>query len=154
MLEAGSWDPEMIEKITNSRWKAHTDSEIVKLEERNGDDDSEEDGVTRDFIPRDCLIHKGYLVKFGYTEKCGRCKAIQTGRTPTQHHTNACRDRIRAELEKASDTKKVTEAAARKNEYIAKQVDAPDEGGRSAIFGKWKTWELGRYKRICRWGGG
>ena len=69
MLEAESWDPEMIEKITTSRWKAQIDSEIVQLEERDGDDDSEEDGVTRDVIPKDFPNKEDFLEKLCYTDK-------------------------------------------------------------------------------------
>ena len=133
MLEDEAWDADLVERLKTSRWKAQWVESEVQLEEREGEDSDKEE-MAREAIPRDFPIKKEYLEKFGYTEASGRCRAIQTGRTPTQHHTNKCRQRIRDNLEK-TESKKVQEAQTRKDEYIARQVEASAEGGRSALYG-------------------
>ena len=57
-----------------------------------------------DFVRRRLRIKKDDLEKFGYTTGCPGCRAVNRGTTAASH-SEECRSRIAAELEKIGDSR-------------------------------------------------
>ena len=87
--------------------------------------------------PRDVKIRRAVeLVKFGFTQGCPGCVAAATGGAPV-HHTEACRRRIKAEMEKDPELRqRVARAREARSEHQARSMEVeiapgPEGAGQS-----------------------
>ena len=84
-------------------------------------------------VARRVLISRAYLDKFGFTEGCSKCRAVENGdeTQPTLAHSKACRDRIEAKLREDPVLKrKIEKADARRDHFLAKEVEREDDKSR------------------------
>ena len=73
-------------------------------------------------VPRSLRITEELLQRFNYTNGCPKCEAMK------RDHSNACRQRVESEA-KQDDilSKKLAEAEERKNQFLARQIQASDQ---------------------------
>ena len=132
--DSESWDCELLENMQTTRWNAQFVKGGVPLEER--ENVASHTVETRSIIPRDFTIRQAQLDEHGYTPGCSRCRGLQRGIKPSVHHTRECRERFRNILQdKGGADNLATRAQQRRDEFVAQEVQAATEGGRSALFG-------------------
>ncbi len=61
---------------------------------------TETDPITAPMVPRLARLKPEDFQEFGYTVGCPGCDQLQIGGSLRRNHTDACRDRIEAELDK------------------------------------------------------
>ena len=70
---------------------------------------------------------KAILEKVGYTPRCKKCAAMRANdkaKTNNLHHTDECRTRVEAEMEKDPTMKKAVQSAEdRQNEWFATRIE-------------------------------
>ena len=97
MLEGESWVAEEIDRVNIPRWKAQFTTAHKSVSEEV--DTVVEGPATRPVIPKDFSVRREHLLRHGYTDECGRCRALKRGRDARgTHHTKACRDKLKAIL--------------------------------------------------------
>eukprot|EP00973_Karenia_brevis_P032016 4418358-Karenia_brevis.AAC.1 len=67
----------------------------------------------RPFTSRDVYFRKTDFREYGYLPGCPGCDAARLG-GPARNHSQACRDRIKKELEKTEEGKRRLEEAAKR----------------------------------------
>ena len=93
------------------------------------------DPPTEPIKVRSTPIQRKYLEKYGFTEGCSKCRAIQRQdeTQPTLAHNAACRARIEELLKKDPEFKDKIEAQeSRKDRYVAQEVERGDQHKASA----------------------
>ena len=128
MTQEESWVADEVEKVSVSRWKAQF-ATATPLEEK--EDEDGEEPVARTVQARDFSITKQLIEVHGYSEDCGRCRALGRGKSAAgTHHTKACRERFRKLVLESDDHAAVDRATHRQNQFIAEQLE---EKNRSAV---------------------
>ena len=88
-------------------------------------------------IPRGFRITERMLKKFGYTEGCPHCRALERGdNRGTSHHSKACRTRLEELIaDDAEFGDAILGADQRANEYLARRVEESAQGQEAAPSG-------------------
>ena len=126
------WDKEIIRNLkgTPQRPNHIMDGEDA-VEEMAKPEDKEEqhiDGEEKDqedaARPRRTMITDRELQKFGYTMGCPGCASRKQGKAAKKGHSEACRRRIEAEMEKTDEGKRrLDDAKARMTQAIARDLE-------------------------------
>ena len=125
---------ELLKTITALTWKPTiTLSGNQPLELRIPDGQEEgnpEVEVVPERAPYRVFLTKGGLEKVGYSPGCAKCSAMRAGdraRTRRQHHHDACRARVEAEMNKDETLRRsASNTAEEQDEWLAKKVEQAD----------------------------
>ena len=85
---------------------------------------AESDPMTAPIVPRRARLKPEGFQAFGYTVSCPGCDQLQMGGSIRRNHTDACRDRIEAELDKTEVGKdRLGRAKDRLDAKVAEMVE-------------------------------
>ncbi len=118
--EETRWDADRILGVTGKPWaptgttRATRPSAPQSEVPARGDDHAH--GGDRGPLPRGMLVRRKHVEKFGFTEKCRKCRAIREGdlTQPTLGHSEACRQRMHAMAKDDDELKERAYAAERR----------------------------------------
>ena len=114
------WCPTNEKLVGGVPWKTEAEDEeqeekgpdkVMRPEMKRMGEKEEEETKARIEVPRSFTITRADLERHGFTSKCLGCKAL-IRRTTRQHHSQECRERMKAEMTneaKVKDAKKRAE---------------------------------------------
>ena len=97
--------------------------------------DREPPAAVSEPVVRRVIITRAYLTKFGYTEGCSKCRAVELGdeSQPGLAHNAKCRERIENKMKEDPElNKRLEKAEGRQNEFLVKKVESSDQERREA----------------------